>query len=236
MSLAPDKRTLHQGALSDLRRRMHSIKRPGEILGPGGFLATGIPSLDRALGGGVARGKITEFVGQGSSGRTALAVSLAARASWGLSNDSDRETDGLVAWLDTGDCLDVAGLQAAGTCMSHVLWLKGADALVTKKALKATDVLLDSKSFSLIVLDFIALAPHRLPQQSSWWMRITRKLQLSESALLVLSRKPLVFQPACRVDFSLKRPLSEPLSFSVTHRGCGEVHSLSPVQLRRAHG
>ena len=234
--MASKKREPHEGALSELRRRMHSIKCPEETLGPDGFLATGLPALDRALGGGVAKGKVTELAGKGSCGRTALAVSLAAKVSRGLSDDSERKAEGLVAWLDTGDCLDVAGLQASAACMSHVLWLRGAGHQATKKALKAIDVLLDSKSFSLIVLDCIALAAHRLPRQSSWWMRITRKLQLSESALLVLTQEPVVFQPACRVTFSSKKPLSEPLLLSVTHRGCGEVHSFSPVQFRRALG
>ena len=233
MSSASQNRELREGTLLELRSRMRSLKRPEPVQDVAGFLALGVPALDRALGGGVAKGKITEFVGKGSSGRTALAVSLAARVSAGLSCDSEREQSRLVAWLDTGNSLDVAGLQAAGVCMSQVLWLRGTGSKVNQKALKAVDVLLDSKSFSLMVVDFVDLALHKVPQQSSWWMRITRKLQSTDSALLVISREPCVFQPACRVAFSLGRSLDEALSFNVMHRGCGEVHSFSPVQLRR---
>ena len=154
----------------------------------------------------------------------------------GLAVQASETSGRSVAWVDAGDCLDVASLKGAGVEMSRVLWLRRSEKQAAKQALKAINILIGSQDFSLLVLDLVGSGFRKVTQRSSWWMRISRKLQTSKAALLVLAQEPSVFQPSCRVVFSPRQILSEPLSFNVTHRGCGEVRSLSPIQLRRPAG
>ena len=44
------------------------------------FLCTGLPALDRALGGGVPCGSISEFVGRSGNGKTQMCLSLSVHA------------------------------------------------------------------------------------------------------------------------------------------------------------
>lgn len=231
-----EKAQVRQDTLLSLRERMKPLQAPASARAPSYCLATGVAALDQALGGGIAQGKITEFVGKGSNGRTALAVSLVARVSNGLAIQAPEASGRSVAWVDAGDCLDVASLKGAGVEMSRVLWLRRSEKQAAKQALKAVNLLIGSQDFSLLVLDLVGSGFRKVTQRSSWWMRISRKLQTSKAALLVLAQEPAVFQPSCRVVFSPRQILSEPLSFNVMHRGCGEVRSLSPVQLRRPAG
>src|SRR5205823_13945927 len=62
------------------------LGRPGDVrLGraqgePIRQLPTGLAALDRALGGGLPRGQVTELARQGSTGRTGGACAIVARA------------------------------------------------------------------------------------------------------------------------------------------------------------
>ena len=75
---------------------------------------TGIPEVD-ALTGGLPRGALTEIVGPGSSGRTALLLSL-------LSEFTRRQE--LCALVDAGDCFDPASAEAAGVELGRLLWVR----------------------------------------------------------------------------------------------------------------
>ena len=68
------------------------------------LLASGICAVDALLGGGVPRGGFTEISGPASSGRTALALSIIARAS----------QENACAWVDVYDALDPESAAACG--------------------------------------------------------------------------------------------------------------------------
>jgi recombination protein RecA len=64
-------------------RRRDSIRRELSSMAPGprrDFLPTGFASLDAALGGGLPRGRISEFFGPAGCGKSTLALQMAARA------------------------------------------------------------------------------------------------------------------------------------------------------------
>src|SRR2546425_9628344 len=68
-------------------------------------LSTGLVALDRALGGGLPRGRIIELAGRRSTGRTGLAGAIAAHAT---------PAGGAIAWIDRGDALQAETVAAAG--------------------------------------------------------------------------------------------------------------------------
>src|SRR5262252_2856574 len=76
---------------------------------------TGIPSLDRALGGGVARGHLSEIVGPRSSGRTTVLCRMLTAA-------TDRGE--AVALIDTCDRFDPESAATAGLDLSKLLWVR----------------------------------------------------------------------------------------------------------------
>jgi hypothetical protein len=79
-------------------------------------VATGIAALDARLGGGLARGQLSEIVGPRSSGRTSVVLSaLAGAASRGE----------LVALVDTFDTFDPPSARACGLDLTRLLWVRG---------------------------------------------------------------------------------------------------------------
>jgi recombination protein RecA len=76
---------------------------------------TGIAQIDEALGGGLARGHVSEIVGPRSSGRTSVMCRmLAAAATRGEA----------VAVIDACDRFDPASADDAGVDLSRLLWVR----------------------------------------------------------------------------------------------------------------
>src|SRR5258706_5653103 len=75
------------------------------------LLPSGISQVDEVLGGGVPRGGFTEISGPVSSGRTALALSIIARA-------TQRNS---CAWVDVYDALDPESAAACGVNLERLL-------------------------------------------------------------------------------------------------------------------
>lgn len=78
-------------------------------------LASGIDAIDRLLGGGIVRGRISEFTGLPGAGKTSLAMAFAARI-------TRLEA---AAWIETGNSLDPASMIAAGIEPARTLWVAG---------------------------------------------------------------------------------------------------------------
>jgi RecA/RadA recombinase len=123
------------------------LGRPGHIrLGtahpePIRRLPTGIAALDRVLGGGLPRGRVTELTGPRSAGRTGLACAVAASAT---------RAGETIAWVDPADALEPEAARAAGVVLERTLWVRPRD---VADALRATDILLGAGGFGLVVLD-----------------------------------------------------------------------------------
>ncbi|MEO7144911.1 MAG: hypothetical protein ABI165_15545 [Bryobacteraceae bacterium] len=140
------------------------------------------------------RGSICEIVGEASTGRTTLAHSMLATATLG----------GEVAVIvDCNDAFDPASAQKAGADLGKLLWVQCGHRLET--ALRATDMILHSGGFGLVLLDLCevpAAALHRVP--ISYWHRFRNALEHTSSILLVLSRQPVARSCAAR-QFELQQ-------------------------------
>jgi RecA/RadA recombinase len=77
--------------------------------------ATGIPSIDAMLEGGLPVGAITELVGPECSGRTAFALSFVARLT---------QSTKVCAWVDVSDTLHPESAAASGVDLPRLLWIR----------------------------------------------------------------------------------------------------------------
>ena len=155
-------------------------------------LGSGIIPLDVLLSGGIVRGRISEFIGRVSSGRTSLAVSFAASAT---------RRGEVVGWVDSANAFDPATIAAAGADLARLLWVSGRGATVSRSLrkksstsftprppvlFKAAELILDAGGFGLVVIDFGDL---RYPMPQSSALRIARAAERSGAAVIVLASR-----------------------------------------------
>jgi len=153
------------------------LGRPGDVrLGTAPALAvprlsTGLVGLDRALGGGLPRGRITELAGRRSTGRTGLACAIAAHAT---------QSGETIAWIDVDDALEAETAAAAGVVLARLLWVRPRGVC---DALRAAEILLGACGFGLVALDVGDVAR---PCPPPGWPRLARAAERSGTALLVI--------------------------------------------------
>jgi hypothetical protein len=159
---------------------------------------TGLPALDRQLGGGLPLGHFSEIVGPRSSGRTSLLMAMLAAAT---------VRGELAALVDTFDVFDVESMAAAGVRLDRLLWVRGetctpAFPLLTsrqagadraiERAVKAMNLILQAGGFNLVALD-LADAPsqalRRIPMTT--WMRLQRVLEGQPAAAVMVGATPM---------------------------------------------
>ncbi|HEY6768511.1 MAG TPA: hypothetical protein VI386_27450 [Candidatus Sulfotelmatobacter sp.] len=176
------------------------------------MVSTGIPAIDD-LAGGLPRGCLSEVCGPASSGRTTLLLAALAAA-------TGRGEFCVV--VDANDALDPQSVAAAGVQLERLLWVRcGEKSLdpqrhrATEKSfyknesadshkrtnqaeqrleqvLRATDMLLDSGGFGLIVLDLGDLPPQAaryIPLTT--WFRFRRTVEHTPTILLVIEQQPI---------------------------------------------
>src|SRR6202142_4072285 len=146
------------------------------------FSAVKPPHESQDLTHGLAalpRGTICEILGEPSTGRTALAHSMLATATLGGE---------VVAVVDSHDTFDPASARKAGADLGKLLWVQCGHRLET--ALKATDLILHSGGFGLIVLDLGELTSGALQKiPTSYGYRFQRAVEHTTSALLIVARQ-----------------------------------------------
>ncbi len=114
---------------------------PADVL----TISTGSPALNIALGiGGVPRGRVVEIFGPESSGKTTLALHIAAEA---------QKAGGTVAFIDAEHALDLAYTKKLSVNTDDLL-LSQPD--TGEQALEIADVLIRSGAVDLIVVDSVA--------------------------------------------------------------------------------
>jgi hypothetical protein len=147
-------------------------------------LTSGIPEIDQVLGG-LPRGSITEVHGSASSGRTSLMLATLAAATL------NEET---CALIDCSDTFDLLSATKAQVDFDRLLWVRCNHNL--ERAFKATDLLLHSGGFGLLVLN-LADMPSRTLRRiiSTWWFRFRRAIENTPTGLLVLT--PLACARSC---------------------------------------
>lgn len=110
-----------------------------------GSISTGSPSLDLAIGiGGVPRGRIVEVYGPESSGKTTLALSIAAQA---------QKDGGVVAFIDAEHALDPTWAERIGVKLDDLLV---SQPNYGEQALDICDLLVRSNSVDVVVVDSVA--------------------------------------------------------------------------------
>jgi recombination protein RecA len=109
------------------------------------FIPTGSLSLDLALGiGGVPRGRVVEIFGPESSGKTTLALHIAAEA---------QARDGMVAFIDAEHALDVSYARKLGVDVDNLL-VSQPD--TGEQALDIAEILVRSGAMDLLIIDSVA--------------------------------------------------------------------------------
>jgi hypothetical protein len=165
--------------------------------------ATGIAEIDRLLDGGLPIGAISEITGPASSGRTSLALAFVAART---------QEDRVCAWVDAHDAFDSESAAANGVALRQLLWVRcKSNALNGRQralrndshldqALRATDLLLQSGGFSVIVLDLGSTAPeHGAKIPLATWFRFRQAADRTRCSLLVLAQQPLAQSSAALV-------------------------------------
>jgi recombination protein RecA len=108
-------------------------------------ISTGAINLDAAVGiGGIPRGRITEIYGPESSGKTTLALHIAANA---------QAKGGIAAFIDAEHALDVEYAKKLGVNIDDLL-VSQPD--TGEQALEIADILVRSGAIDVIVVDSVA--------------------------------------------------------------------------------
>ncbi len=108
-------------------------------------ISTGALNLDAAIGvGGIPRGRVTEIFGPESSGKTTLALHVAANA---------QRAGGVAAYVDAEHALDVDYARKLGVDIDNLL-ISQPD--TGEQALEITDILVRSGAVDVIVVDSVA--------------------------------------------------------------------------------
>jgi len=142
--------------------------------------ATGLPEIDRQLGGGVPRGRLLEIAGPPSSGRTALALAWLARLT---------QAGEVTAVVDLADALDPPSAEAAGVVLPRVLWVRAPG---LAEALRSTERLLDARGFALVLLDLdIGGVQADAVIHDATWLRLARAAAGSRTSLALLTGRRL---------------------------------------------
>ena len=157
--------------------------------------ATGVASLDSALGGGLRRGHLSELVGPRSAGRTTVMCRALAAAA---------ERGELVALVDPFDRFDPVSAAAAGLDLARLLWVRDAGAggtvtlhqHVAGRAVKAMNLVLQAGGFGLVVLDLADATPPVLRQfPFTTWLRLARAIEGRQTVALLLAADHLARSP-----------------------------------------
>jgi recombination protein RecA len=151
-------------------------KRPERLT-----ILTGLPQVD-GVTGGIPMHALTEICGPG---KTSVLVSLLAHAS----------REHYCALVDARDAFDPVTAEGAGVDLSRMLWVRCGKTKQKlrplEQAFKATDMLLQSGGFGLIVVDLSDL-PEKIVRNVplSSWFRFSRVVENQRTALVFIERQP----------------------------------------------
>ena len=171
-----------RGKVVDLRKLL-AERFPQKQLLPGTHLSTGLSFFDKATGGGLAKGAITELISpKESAGSASLIYALLQAAHRGRY---------FLALIDGQDSFDPSPLGGLGNArLQNLLWVRCCKAV---EAIKAADLLLRDGNFPLVIVDLILNTRaelRKIPQTS--WYRLQRLVEAAPVACLVLTRQSMI--------------------------------------------
>jgi recA bacterial DNA recombination protein len=161
-------------------RKLLAERFPHPSLTAATGLTTGLPFLDRSMGGGLPRGAITELISPRTSAGSALLIHA-------LIHSASRNNY-FLALIDGRDSFDPCGLD--NSSLRHLLWLRCNKA---NETIKTADLLLRDGNFPLVIVDLVLNAPtelRKIPQSN--WYRLQRLIEMVPTACLVLTRYEMV--------------------------------------------
>ncbi len=140
------------------------------------LLASSLEPLDELLGGGLARGKITEVAGRRGMRYSIAVATLAATTAAGEA----------AAFIDLGDHFDPQLAERAGADLRRLLWIRPH---TLKQAVTAAEMV-GATGFQLVALDAgRRIRSRRVPDAA--WVRLARMAESYGTALLVTAPYPL---------------------------------------------
>jgi len=140
------------------------------------LLATGLPAVDRLLGGGFPRGRLAEIAGPVSSGRTSLALALLAETT---------RRGALASVIDAADAFDPSSADAAGIDLARVLWARPPG---IAEALRCAEHVLEAGGFDLVIVDLAFAAARERPRvPDSAWPRLRKSAASADAGLVLLT-------------------------------------------------
>lgn len=158
-------------------RELLAAKHPDSRPKATGCLPTGLARVDDALHGGLPLGAMTEIVCPRGGGLLLSALLL-----------SVLENRRLMALVDASNSFDSNGVPAAA--LARLLLVRRCSAA---KAMQVTDLLLRDGNLSLVVVDLRSCRAEETQKiPSSSWYRLQRVVEPASTALVVLTRQPLV--------------------------------------------
>jgi hypothetical protein len=134
--------------------------RLGAVGEPVQRLATGLPSLDAVLDGGLPRGRLSEIIGSVTSGKTALLLAFLAAAT---------RRGEATALIDLPGSLHPAVAQAAGVELTRLLWVRPSS---LKEGLRCAELILEAGGFGFVAIDLGKPIPWQL--RTPLWPRLAR--------------------------------------------------------------
>ena len=161
-------------------RSLLAARFPERIRRAGGVVATGVRSVDDALGGGLAASRLTELVSAapGSGGQTVIAQLLR----------TTRAARQRVCLIDGGDGFVPAELPT--DALRHLVWVRGRSATDT---LAVADILVRDGNYAVVLIDLRGLPERALLKiPTTTWHRLRHATESGPVAVLVQSAFPLV--------------------------------------------
>ena len=123
----------------------------------------------------LTRGTIVEIVGEASSGKTSLALSLLSRLT---------RTGEICAVVDSGNSFDPCTAFLAGVRNENLLWVRCGGHL--EKSFMAADYLVQAKGFGAIWLNLNGLSERQLRMvPKTYWYRYRNRIKETPTVLLV---------------------------------------------------
>jgi len=134
------------------------------------ILPTTIAPLDALLGGGLARGKMTEIAGRGTRFSIVIAT-LAAATSIGEA----------AALVDASDSFDPQLAEAAGVDLRRLLWVRPQ----TMKETVTAAEMIGATGFQLVIIDMGSRRPSGRRVPDAAWVRLARVAESHGATILV---------------------------------------------------
>jgi recombination protein RecA len=204
-----------------------------EVRPPLEMVSSGISEIDK-LTGGLPRGCLSEICGPASSGRTSVLLASLASAT---------RREEVCALVDATDAFDPISAAAAGVDFERLLWVQcslpnkkhakeraltseGKNYKLLERALRVTDLLLQSGGFGLVAIDLGDVpiqTARRIPLTT--WFRFQRAVEYTPTVLFVVAQAPyaqtcaslLVRLQASKELSAFSHQLSEKNKLSPTH-------------------